>query len=348
MNKPRYRSTSLCAVLGLLVLSCLAWLPPAVSADTSVIVSRIEVPVRLSDGNVYTVAGYLYIAPTNIRHRTLQLLVHGATYDHRYWDGPTINGIDYSYARNMARRGYVLFAIDQLGSGASSKPDGDFFNLAEAASALHQVAQGIRLIAPGGCDKLAYVGHSNGSLTAISAQATYGDADGLVTTGWDHPFHPVPIDPNDPAIQEAFSHPYVDLGGPLQPVREGLFYFAPGSASDPAAIAFDSANLANTMPRAQFLDLLGITIDIASRGPGGMTALTKSQGVRVPVLVQVGDHDVIAPSSAALAAPTERAFYPASPDFELQLLTNIGHGVNLHFAHEASWDGIDRWLQRVF
>lgn len=113
-------------------------------------------------------------------------------------------------------------------------------------------------------------------------------------------------------------------------------------------IAFDSLNLPTPIPRHQFQDLIGIQIDIASRGPGGMTPLTKSQSVRVPVLVQTGDHDVIAPTAAALAPPTERVFYPLAPDFELQTLTNIGHAVNFHFAHQPSWDGIDGWLQRVF
>lgn len=331
-------------LLCLLAIACLTWLPRPASAEIPVIKSRIDVPVVLSDGRPYTVAGYLYLAPTLTRHRTLQLLVHGATYDHRYWDGPKINGIDYSYARAMARRGHVLFAIDQLGAGASSKPNGDFFGLEEAASALHQVARVMRLLAPGGCDKLAYVGHSNGAITAIYAQATYGDAAGLVSTGWVHGFRPAPVDPNDPALQAALAQPYVDL----RPFRPGLFYYAPGSASDPEVIAYDTANLASTMPRRQFLDLIGIQIDIASRGPGGMTTLTKSQQVRVPVLVQAGDNDVIAPAFAALAPPTERAFYPASPDFELQLLANMGHAVNFHFARQPSWDGIDQWLQRVF
>jgi pimeloyl-ACP methyl ester carboxylesterase len=245
----------------------------------------------------------------------------------------------------MAQRGYVVLAIDQLGAGASSKPDGDFFSLDEAASALHQVARYIRTAAPGGCTKLAYVGHSNGSVTSIYAQATYGDADGLVTTGWVHGFRDLPLDPTNPDVQAAVATPYINLHGPI---RSGLMYYAPGTASDPAMVAYDDANLVTRMPRHQFFDLIGVHADITALGPGGMTTLTRSQGVKVPVMVQAGDHDDhIAPASAALAAPTEQAFYSSAPDFELQVLTNIGHCVNLHYDHEQSWDGIDDWIQRM-
>jgi len=339
------------AAVALLALWISLWISSAIAAGAfaappAVTVSRLDFPVRLSDGRLYTVAGYLYLAPLQVRHRTLQLLVHGATYDHRYWDAPAINGVDYSYARDMAKRGYVVLAIDQLGAGASSKPGGDFFGLAEAAAALHQVARTIRLIAPAGCTDLAYVGHSNGSVTAIYAQATYGDAQGLISTGWVHGFRPLPIDPADPVIGAVVATPYIDFGRAVS-IREAIMYYAPGSAADPAMVAYDNASLLTTMPRRQFFDLIGISADIAGRGPGGMTELTKSQAVRVPVLVQAADRDVIAPSSAALAPPTEQAFYPAASSFELQLLTNVGHVVNLHYDHRQSWDGIDQWLQRT-
>lgn len=69
----------------------------------------------------------------------LQVAVHGATHYHLYWDIPAFNGITYSHARYMARHGYTVLAIDQLGAGASAQPDGDTVTLPETASALHQV-----------------------------------------------------------------------------------------------------------------------------------------------------------------------------------------------------------------
>ena len=82
----------------------------------------------------------------------------------------TINGQSYSYARFMADEGYALLAIDQLGTGESSKPDGDFVTLDETALSLHQVLTQMR----SGNNPLAYafqqivlVGHSFGSINSI-------------------------------------------------------------------------------------------------------------------------------------------------------------------------------------
>lgn len=298
--------------------------------------TEISFDVMLSDAHRYKVAGYVYASP-HVRHRTIQLLVHGATYNHSYWDAPDIHGNDYSYAREMARRGYVVVSIDQLGAGKSDKPDGDFFSLDEAASSLHQVAQQVRRWG-GRHAKLAYVGHSNGSVTSIYAQGTYGDADLLVTTGWVHGFRGLPVDPTDPDIQAAVATPYIDFRGPK---RDVLMYFTP--KADPSMIAYDDAQLTDSMPRRQFFDLIGVHGEITALGPGGMTMQTRSQQVRVPTLVQVGERDdLIAPPTAG--PPDEAAFYPNVRDFTKVVLPQIGHCVNLHRNHDESWDGIDRWL----
>ena len=52
-----------------------------------------------------------------LKNPTLQVLVHGFTYNHIYWDSRSINGVDYSYARYMADQGYAVLAQDLLGTG---------------------------------------------------------------------------------------------------------------------------------------------------------------------------------------------------------------------------------------
>ncbi|AKU95548.1 hypothetical protein AKJ09_02212 [Labilithrix luteola] len=299
-------------------------------------VREMNFPVSLSDGHQYRVAGYAYTS-RHVKHRTVQLLVHGATYNHSYWDGPELGKKDYSYAREMAKRGYLVIAIDQLGTGHSDKPDGDFFSLQEAASSLHQVAGQVRSWA-GPRSKLAFVGHSNGSVTSIYTQGTYGDADLLITTGWVHGFRGLPVDPSDPEIQGAVATPYINFRGPK---RDALMYFTP--KTDAAMISYDDAHLTDTMPRHQFFDLIGIHGEIAALGPGGMTTSTRSQQVRVPTLVQVGERDdAIAPPTAG--PPSEAAFYPNVRDLTVHKLSQIGHCVNLHVNHKESWKDIDRWI----
>lgn len=333
--------------LFVLALSFAVAVPGSTSASgrrgPPVQVRRVVFPVTLSDGNTYDLVAYTYARPGQWHSRIVQILVHGATYDHRYWDVPDIGGVRYSYAREMAERGYVVVAIDQLGAGESDHPDGDFFGLEQAADALHQVAASLRTNRNPlhhRFTKIAYVGHSNGSITSIYAQATYGDADAVVSTGWVHGFRELPVDPSDPLLADVLASPYIVMPGP---VRTALFYFPP--TSDPAVADYDNAVLSTAMPRRQFLDLLGIHADITSRGPGGMTTATLSQEVTVPVLVQAGDSDfAIAPASVVDDSPREEEFFPNAPSVEVQVLEATGHAFNTHFTNVASWNGIDAWL----
>src|ERR1044071_6806864 len=86
----------------------------------SIKVERTTFAVTLSDGNTYNVAGWLYYKGS-FRNRTLLVALHGANYNHKYWDVPAINGHEYSFARYMAERKYAVLAIDQLGTGESDK-----------------------------------------------------------------------------------------------------------------------------------------------------------------------------------------------------------------------------------
>src|SRR4051812_35054580 len=72
-------------------------LSPERSDGTGLDVTRLEFPVILSDRATSGIAGYLYSEDVQ-SERPLQLLLHGGTYDHRYWDLPATNGSDYSYA----------------------------------------------------------------------------------------------------------------------------------------------------------------------------------------------------------------------------------------------------------
>ena len=291
----------------------------------------LEFPVVLSDGNTYTIAGTLSCRGS-VRGKTLQVAVHGATYNSDYWDVPPLNGRRYSYARYMAERGFAVLAVDQLGTGASSHPPGDFLNLSEASLGLHQVLASLRRASnPSGVRfrRIVLVGHSNGSLTAIRAQAQFGDADGLVVTGWVHGSVP-PVDPAE--FEPLLAEPYVFV--PPE-IRTMLFYDPPNA--DPDMIAYDGETLNDVIPRAQFLDLLTAQFFDPS--------LSQSVDVDVPVLVQVGDLDFLM-MFAPLEGETES--YPSSPDLSLQQIAGSGHSLNTHFARQDSFRAIRRWITERF
>lgn len=301
------------------------------SPASGIKVDPVRLPVTLSNGNTYEVAGHLYYQGSR-RNRTVLLALHGGNYNHRYWDVPEINGHEYSFARYMAARKYAVLAIDQLGTGASARPDGDLLTLDNTASAIHQIIG--RLRAGGGdighaFERVVLVGHSLGSINALYAQGTYHDADAVIVTGLGHEPHELPIP--GPVIGEMLQHKYFPFPDEL---RAGLFYHAPGA--DPEVMAYDRDNLSDLLPRGQLTTGIFNTFDPTKNRVADVTG---------PVLVQFGEHDVLFPASLAGG---EAAFYKSASSVTVQTLAGVGHDVNTHFNNRTSWQLMDEWMSAAW
>jgi pimeloyl-ACP methyl ester carboxylesterase len=293
-------------------------------------VDRVSLPVTLADGSQSEVVGYLYYQGS-FHNRTLLLALHGANYNHKYWDVPEINGHEYSFARYMAGRKYAVLAIDQLGTGESGKPNGDTLTLDQTASAIHQVIAQMRSgsNATGHAfERVVTVSHSLGSINAVYAQGTYHDADAVITTGMGHVPHDIPV----PAalITALLQFEYIALPGELRPL---MFYYAPGA--DPDVIQYDADNLADLLPRAQLTAgiLASFQFDDAALRVGSVSG---------PVLVQLGEFDGLFPSSLAGG---EAAHFTGSSDVTVQGLPGVGHDFNTHFRNHEGWRLMDEWLR---
>lgn len=320
-------------------------LPSAAFAQNDILVERIEFPVILNNQG-YTIVGYLYsrqgnpndVSQCGKRSQTLQVLVAGATYNHKYWDTPAINGVDYSYARYMAGQCYSVLGIDRLGTGESSHPDGDFINKSIEADAIAQILASLRTNhnpAHRKFKRIVLVGHSFGSFLSVFTLGEYGNvADALVATGWIHSPGTVPLTPE--LVNQLLQTPTINVA----PEIRNLLYYFPGSA-DPAVMAYDNANNNDTLPRGFFLDGIGVFTARALGDVNQIKALTKVDQVNVPVFVQLGDNDVLFPS---VIAGGEAGFYSNSPFVSVDNLTNIGHGFNLHTNHQEGWDHINNWI----
>ncbi|AUX21258.1 carboxylesterase [Sorangium cellulosum] len=292
-------------------------------------VERLVFPVTLSDGNTYDVVGYLYYRGS-YKHRPLQVLVHGLTYTHKYWDMPSFGGRDYSYARYMVAEGYAVLALDMLGAGESSKPDGDFVDLAETADSVHQILTEMRN--PGGLFKwpfhrIALVGHSNGAIIGSYVQSTYNDADVLVNTGFTFTPHPIPVPPE--AISAMLESSYISI--PTE-IRTEVFYDA--ATADPAVIDYDNTTIASTYTRGQFLSLLAVSAD---------PSVALLDGVTSPVLIQFGEGDELQPASYV---DSDAALYTSAEHVTTALVPYSGHILNGHLGAPIGWKQIDRWLDR--
>jgi pimeloyl-ACP methyl ester carboxylesterase len=329
------KSFSLFALVTLLTLcSAPTW---AQDLGLSIKVERLKFPVTLPDGSNQTIVGYLYYHGS-FRDRPLQVLVHGATYNHTYWDFQTVNGEAYSYARYMAapERKYAVLAIDQLAAGESTGPENGLgVTLLETATALKQVIDRMR----SGDNPLGYafgrivlVGHSAGSINAIFVQSKWRSADALVVTAARHTTSAplsVGLQTVEPFIGHLASQSYFQLPAEL---RAGLFYY-PGAA-DPAVIEADNdgadfwtgGQVSSTF-FAFLYPLLAPEIDGVSN-------------VKGPVLIQLGEFDALFPAGND-AAETD-LWACTTPT--VQTLAGIGHNFNLHLNRHQSWDGIATWL----
>lgn len=307
---------------------------------------RLEFPVMLQDtvsGQPVpcTIVGYLYYLGS-YRNRTLQVAVHGATYNHNYWNFPAVNGEDYSYARYMALRSYAVLALDNVGAGESCHPDGlTVVSLPNTASALVQVLSSLRSEAnPAGVAfrRIVLVGHSAGSINAIAAQAATGShaADALVVTAARH-IASVPLPPGIaallPVVPTLAAQPYFALDGAT---RQFLFYDT--AASDPAVIAADNATADQWTGGQVQTTFVAFVYPLFGLPPfDGVNAVTG------PVLIQLGQNDALFPAGA----PEQEASQWTSTTVEMQQIDGIGHDFNLHYAREESWSRIDAWLRRV-
>ncbi len=328
--------------------------------QNSVRIQKIRFPVILSDGTRQTMAGFLYWDSTkfvdchkqrpfpdfqkckdrSLKNHTLQVLVPGFTYNHTYWDPSSRILSDYSYARFMARQGYPVLALDLLGTGDSSIPDGDVLNLNQSVSSLVQVLTNVRSLPnPLGhkFSRIVLVGHSVGTAIAVLTTGTFpGIADFLVATGWSFAPHVVPL--SEELIAAALATPYIRFPAP---VREELFYFTPSAR--PSVIEFDNRFLADQFSRGVLVEGLPLLEALALGDIQAIQDISRVNKVNIPVLVQLGRFDVIAPP---LLPEVEARLYSSSPDVSVDILERMGHSFNLHRNRLESWRGINQWIEK--
>ena len=311
-------------------------------------VERLVFRVTLADGPLEMV-GYLYYHGS-YENRPLQvLLLHGVTYNHKYWDFPSINGRDYSYARYMAVRKYAVLALDLPGAGESvasrradtgapTGPNGTALTLAESAAAVNQVL----VVMKSGTNSTGHafspvvlVGHSAGSINATVVQGAFDHpADALVVTGSRHLTGQVLTIPAVQALVqqlialvEALSpFEYFQLPGAI---RSALFYHA--AEADPAVAAVDNLTMdwwSNGQLGSTFFAFLDPRVDEPWRVTG-------------KVLIQVSRHDNLFPG---VFMEDEAALWTGTTP-TIQVLEGIGHDFNLHLGREDSWRRIHDWLR---
>jgi pimeloyl-ACP methyl ester carboxylesterase len=309
---------------------------------------RLTFPVALTEGQpaTYHVAGWL-CGRGSIQHRTIQVLLHGGTYSHIYWDF-SYQPERYSYVRALTAAGYATLAIDRIGTGESDHPPALEVSAKSNAFVVHQIVQTLRsgtLHVPSfgriRGERLMLVGHSLGTSVAIGEAATYHDVDGLILTGYLHNRGPGLVEFAQDFIPASSDPHFVGRDIPAgylttRPGARGASYFYYAPATDPAVIAADEATKETTT--------IGEAADF-------FTSAALSPQIDTPVLVVIGDRDRLFcddPScSAAGTVDREYAFYSPAARLQVVSIPLSSHILNLHkqaplwYAIAATWSGLN-------
>lgn len=344
MRSPRALVTSITAVSALLagILTGAPLVTASAAAEVRCTETMLPVMLTLLP---QTVHGKL-CTPVGSTPKTVQLLVHGGTYNSQYWDLPLDSG-RYSYQRDMARRGFATFAMDCLGSGTSSQPLSALVTGTAQASIVHQVIGKLRAGQVGGTrfEKVVLVGHSMGSgITALEA-STYRDVDGVIFTGMSHSMD-IPaltgvfvngIRPSllDPVLARRGGDPgYVTT----MPSTRGVFH-ALGDV-DPGIVEADEATK-DQVPATVVPDLLTLAF---------LSPMTRS--INVPVLITNGDRDSLFCAfhcgSEAQFKAAEAPYFGPDAQLSVRLFPNAGHAIALSRSAPAYRTAVAEWMQGHF
>ncbi len=301
-----------------------------VSADDQLSCKQVSVPVHLSatDSTEYHIAGSL-CSRGSLVGKTVQILVHGATYDHNYWDFP-YESDTYSYVQKATSAGFATLNIDRIGIGQSSHPDPNLVTTEANAYVLHQLVQGLRngTIGKTSFHKVILVGHSLGSGASMLEASTYQDVNGVIVTGLLHQVAPETNTVFMASLYPANLDPKFSSAGlpdgyltTLPDSRAKSFYNT--SFADPKVIALDE-QLKQTFTMGE------VNTFANSLAP------EVSQKINVPVLLVMGQDDILF-CNADLPCTSndqlkqrESSYFNSNAKLKAIVVPKDGHDLNLH------------------
>ena len=315
---------------------------PAANKHAAGVCHSVRLPVALGSGLPanQTISATLCV-PHAHHARVIDVLVHGATYNHTYWDFP-VDYPAYSHVRRTLEAGRATFNYDRLGVGLSSRPSSNDVTMDADAHVLHQVVQWLRHR----YREINVIGHSFGSAVAIMEAAQYNDADRLVVTDLLHASGPALVNGElqvYPAEQDPqFAGKGYDPGYATSvPGTRGPVFYDTGAA-DPAVIAYDESHKDVTSSTQRAQGQAQRTMPVASN---------LTQQVRVPVLIIAGQRDRLYCGLALDCTDTgavrafETPYYGHARRVTVATEPDTGHDLALHPSAAKSFQKIDEWLR---
>lgn len=274
--------------------------------------------------------------------KTVQLLTHGATLDHTYWDIAP----GYSYVDVASAAGYATLSYDHLGVGYSDHPDP--IQVVQATSQVavtHELVGLLREAGLGGVEfeKVVGVGHSAGSTLTQAITTNYPkDFDAVILSGTSTSAASVPLTVAAFNFINANTDPAPKLkdlptGFLTQQSAVGIqfaFYRYPNF--DPEVFQEQVAN--------KQTNTLGILLTL-----GGVVA--PSMDFTGPVDVVNGENDLVFCGGNCLYPNDQNeavlaTFYPAASNgSQTYIAAGSGHSIAAHYSGPDSFAQMIKFLQ---
>lgn len=285
------------------------------------------------------------IWPEVITQQAVFFCIPGGGMNRQFFDLPVEGDDSFSFALQMAARGFVTVLIDPPGIGGSDRPeDGHALTPERLADILArcsaQIISDLRegsvegLQAMPGLDAIG-LGHSMGAMLTVLLQAQQPNYAALALLGFGTQGLPqflsveakALIDDVDawrevlPAMaRRVFPKPY-----PVMHADGGEAGIFGSTHADPAAVQALKAANDVMLPVPAFMSLF----------PGNVAP--EAAAVTVPVYLALGERDLIREPEAVPAS------FAGSANVQLQILPETGHSHFLFPAREQLFDGLAEW-----
>ncbi|MFB9362004.1 alpha/beta hydrolase [Actinoplanes nipponensis] len=298
--------------------------------DLSVTLTSSPGPAR------YRLAGWL--CRPDRTTTTVQVLIPGLTYTHRYWTGI---GTRTDYTTAALAGGDAVYLIDRISTGASDRPPADQVTTTTEATVTHQAVRALRDGTLGRFTRVIGVGHSYGSVIAMAEAATYHDVDALVVTGL---LHDIRIDEMTRFITDLYpaaaDPKFTDTAPP-----DGYLTTRPGSRPgyflDPHTAVRGAAGWDEQTKTTATTGELTFTPD---------DELAYSRAITVPVLIVMGEADALfCGTGQPCKTPSdicqrEHTAFPPGAALAAATIPRTGHSINLHRTAPLAFTAIYTWL----
>lgn len=311
---------------------------------------RLESGVALPGEGLLEIAAEV-IAPEHrsIRPQPLALVcLPGGGMTRGFFDLQVPGDASFSFARQMAARGFICVLIDHLGIGGSSRPADSYALTADVVmrananatrAVLEKLRAGTALAGLPGLPKLASVGvgHSMGAMLTILQQEEFRQHRAIAVLGFSTRGLPeyLPAEVRElakdvatarreaPRLAKAlFREPYPNIGRSA----DGNQLYA-GARAEPAGVEAIKPVRERLLPVPAYMSML----------PGNVAP--EAARIDVPIFVGLGELDMAGPPQDAPKA------FTASPVVTLEIFPGTGHSHFLFPGRRQLFEKFGGWVQ---